>query len=282
MGFGAVVSRSLGAVTRAAFMFLVALAPGFILPPGEAGGALLLICGALFVMVITGLEYGSPAPAMVSFREAPPYNRLRAIVMGLCLILGSAVFRSGTDGSTAVQFVYSLGQVVAHALAFGGGPIQVLMFVLPEGVGGDVTQQTAAAGGLAVLVGLGTLITFVGMLRLKGWPDRDTSFNLWINLPTFAPLAGADLSLRLRRDAIVNAALGILMLALIPIAARLALGVFEPEALVLPQVLVWIVMLWALVPVSLFMRAIALRRIADMIAQQREARDMPDKVFLPV
>jgi hypothetical protein len=46
--------------------------------------------------------------------------------------------------------------------------------------------------------------------------------------------------------------------------------VFTPIALDSPQTMVWTVAAWAFLPASLFMRGIAMGRIAEMIEQRRQ------------
>jgi hypothetical protein len=106
-------------------------------------------------------------------------------------------------------------------------------------------------------------------LRALGWPSRLTSFNVWINLPTFDPTSGGDVVQRLRRDARFNIILGILLPFFIPAAFRLTSLSFQPVSLESPQTLIWLMTAWAFLPASLLMRGVAMGRIAGMIADKR-------------
>ncbi|MFZ1725842.1 MAG: hypothetical protein WAU13_04190, partial [Albidovulum sp.] len=92
---------------------------------------------------------------------------------------------------------------------------------------------------------------------------------VWINLPTFDPTTGGDVVDRLQRDARFNIALGFLLPFLIPAAVKLAALAFVPVTLESPQTLIWTMTAWAFLPASLFMRGIAMGRIAGMIAEKR-------------
>ena len=74
---------------------------------------------------------------------------------------------------------------------------------------------------------------------------------------------------RLDRDARVNIALGFLLPFLIPAVVKAGTSGFEPLTLTSPQTLIWTMAAWAFLPASLFMRGIAMGRIADMIREKR-------------
>ena len=136
------------------------------------------------------------------------------------------------------------------------------------------TAQVAAvrtAAGMAFLVTMVTLIWFVLTMRSGGWPSRRAAFNVWVNLPTFDPTVGADIIRRLDRDARVNVALGFLLPFLIPAVVRIGTSGLDPLMLTAPQTLVWTVAIWAFLPASLFMRGIAMARVAQMIREKRQA-----------
>jgi hypothetical protein len=46
---------------------------------------------------------------------------------------------------------------------------------------------------------------------------------------------------------------------------------FQPLQLTSPQTLIWTMTAWSFLPASLFMRGIAMGRVADMIADRRRA-----------
>ena len=127
------------------------------------------------------------------------------------------------------------------------------------------------AAGMSYLISLLSLAFFIMILRLRNWPMSNGTFNVWINLPTFDPTAGKDVVQRLERDARLNIALGFLLPFLTPAAVKSAAVLFGTVSLQNPQTLIWTVSAWAFLPASLFMRGIAMGRIAQMIAAKRKA-----------
>ena len=67
------LSNFLGAVLRAAIVFLVVAMPSLVLPGTTPEGAELVILLALVLAIFTAIEYSSLYPAMIEFRDAPPF-----------------------------------------------------------------------------------------------------------------------------------------------------------------------------------------------------------------
>ncbi len=125
------------------------------------------------------------------------------------------------------------------------------------------------AAGMSYLISLLSLAVFVVLLKFYSWPARSGAFNVWVNLPTFDPTAGGDVVDRLDRDARINIALGFLLPFLIPAVVQAGTTGFEPLTFTSPQTLIWTMAAWAFLPARLFMRGIAMGRIADMIREKR-------------
>ena len=141
--------------------------------------------------------------------------------------------------------------------------------MLPETADAAHITLVRSAAGLSFLVGLLSLAIFILSLRVYDWPARSGSFNVWINLPTFDPTAGGDVVERLERDARFNIAAGFLLPFLTPIVLRSASDLFGSVSLDHPQSMIWVISAWAFLPASLFMRGIAMGRIAAMIEGKR-------------
>lgn len=268
---GAVIlfSTLTAAAVRAGLMMLLIATPSILLPQGASGGVEIVVLVALFAAALTFAEYASTYPGLVEFRDAPPFNRVRFLSLFLSLFLLSLIMR-GTEGQTTfVLFVQAIGSVVGQGMDFPYSPVRLL--VLTIGAEGGVESLTLiqSAAGMSYLISLVTLGIFVVLTRAHVWPRRNDVFNVWVNLPTFDPTAGGDVVTRLERDARVNVTLGFLLPFLIPLVASQAADVFAPVALASPQTLVWIITLWAFLPASLFMRGIAMARIAEMIRDKR-------------
>jgi hypothetical protein len=134
---------------------------------------------------------------------------------------------------------------------------------------------------MSYLMSLLMLATFWLTVRLGGWPAREGGFNIWVNMPTFDPMAGGDIVERLQRDAQFNLVLGFLLPFIIPAVVKLASDTFDPVSLTDPHTLIWTMSAWAFLPASLLMRGIALLRVARMIAAQRARALGGDKGLQP-
>lgn len=274
---GAVIlfSTFSAAAVRAGLMMLLVATPSILLPQSAADGTEIVVLVALFAATLTFAEYASTYPGLVEFRDAPPFNRVRFLSLFLTLFLLSLIMRGGEDSSTFILLVQAIGSVVGQGMDFAFSPVRLLVLTIGADVGDERLAFVQAAAGMSYLISLVTLGIFVILTRAYLWPRRHEVFNVWVNLPTFDPTAGGDVVARLERDARVNVILGFLLPFLIPVVASLAADVFAPVAMATPQTLVWIITLWAFLPASLFMRGIAMGRIAEMIRDKRRQHRIP-------
>lgn len=258
----------LGAVMRAAIVVLVVATPSLMLPGTTPEGAELAMLLALVLAGFTASEYSSHYPAMIEFRDAPPFNRLRLISLCLMVFALSLVAR-GADGSSLVLLLSVLGLLVGQVLTYSGGPLAAIVQYVPMHTEVLSAFQIKAMAGIAFFIACVVLGIFALMLRMKRWPDPAHAFNVWINLPTFDPTAGADVINRLIRDARVNAILGFVITFILPTVGLMMSDHFDIHVFTSLHGVVWGVALWMFLPLSLFMRALALARIAAMIREQR-------------
>lgn len=254
---------------RAILVIVLIAMPSMLLPGTSADNAQIVTLVALFAGALIIFEYASAYPGLVEFRDAPPFNRIRYASLFVTILLLSLVARgvyAPTETSLAIEAV---GALIGQAIDFPYSPVRLVVLMLPEGT--DIEQITLVrtAAGISYLVSLLTLALFLIVLRIKGWPNRTGTFNVWVNLPTFDPTAGGDVVDRLERDARVNIALGFLLPFVMPAVVKAAGSLFGSVSLDNPQTLIWTVAAWAFLPASLFMRGIAMGRIAHMIAEKR-------------
>ncbi|MEH6776021.1 MAG: hypothetical protein V7668_19010, partial [Cereibacter changlensis] len=152
----------------------------------------------------------------------------------------------------------------------------------PDASEAEIARLRSAAG-LSCLLALLVLTGFVTLLWLSRWPLGGGAFNVWVNLPTFDPTTGGDVILRLRRDARLNVALAFLLPFLIPAVVEFTGDGLDPMTLHSPQTLIWTMTAWSFLPASLFMRGVALARIAEMIREKRRLGVLPPAAdYLPV
>ena len=268
-----------GAGIRALLVIGAILLPMMILPgqPSRIVEATVLV--ALFAGLFTLVEYGAVYPGLVEFRDAPPLNRVRFGVLVLTLASISAALSGGPEASLLIRLVQAVGMLLGQSIDIPYTPVRVIMDMLPEGTTVEQARDVRMAAGLAYLISLVGLTIFSILIRLRSWPTPSGSFNVWVNLPTFDPTAGADVVARLRRDGTVNVFLGLLLPYVSPpvmffVAQGQGIAMLESGIATC-----WIMTLWAFLPASLFLRGIALRRLALIIELKRRrlaAEQAPD------
>ncbi|WP_242500433.1 hypothetical protein [Tropicimonas sp. IMCC6043] len=268
-------SKATSAFTRAILVMVVILLPSLLVPNAGADSSQIVVLVALACGLLTLSEYSTVYPSLVEFRDAPPFNRIRYLSLFLTVFFLSVLARGQYDPSGLTLFIQAIGSLIGQALDFPYSPVRLVILSLPEGATPAQIHAVRSAAGMAYLISLFALTFFYLILRLYNWPSRSGAFNVWINLPTFDPTAGGDVVDRLNRDARVNTALGFLLPFLIPAIGKAAAAIFDDVMLTDAQTMIWMVALWAFLPLSLFMRGIAMSRVADMILEIRRRSTAP-------
>lgn len=268
-GKKAVFSRLPGALLRATLVVLLIVLPTVIL--GIESTQTLQVVGlvAIFAALFTLVEYSAVSPSLVEFRSAPPFNRLRFVSLAFTVLALSFVCR-GSEESTIGQIFQAIGARVGASIDFPFSPVRLILLMLPEDATVAHLTLVRTTAGLSYLISLLSIGFFIILLRLRGWPQHNGAFNVWVNLPTFDPTVGGDVVNRLNRDSQVNLILGFLLPFIVPAAGKLYAILIGPISLADPLTLVWVVTAWAFLPASLLMRGVALSRVAQMIHVQRK------------
>ncbi|PHQ96983.1 MAG: hypothetical protein COB40_06335 [Marinosulfonomonas sp.] len=264
------ISRVSGAIIRAMLVVLLIATPSILLPGVSPDGKQIVALVAIFGAALTIFEYASTYPGLIEFRDAPPFNRIRFFSLFSTVFLLSLISRGTVESTALTQFVQAVGALIAYAIDFPYSPVRLVVLMLPEGTAPEHIALVRITAGMAYLISLVTLAIFMIILRVWRWPTANGSFNVWVNLPTFDPTAGKDVVQRLEMDARFNIALGFLLPFLTPAVVKSASSLFGSVSLENPQTLVWTVSAWAFLPASLFMRGIAMGRVAEMIAAKRK------------
>lgn len=263
-------SRLPGAIARSILVvFLVAL-PTAILSPGSPDNAMLVTLIAIFAGFFTFIEYSAISPSIVEFRQAPPFNRLRFISLFLTILILTLLARDVGTSSPIMRLFEALARQLGEATDFPFSPVRLLVLMLPPDTNAEVLRNIQAAGGVSYMISLTSIAIFVIMLRLKRWPKRYGTFNVWVNLPRFDPTAGGDVVARLNRDSAVNLILGFLLPFLIPAIVKIIVLLGGSIYIDDPQTMVWTVTAWAFLPASMLMRGVALSRVAGLIHRERK------------
>lgn len=265
-------SRITGAFVRGILVMVMIATPSLMLPGVNTDTTQIVALIALFAAGLTFFEYASTYPGLVEFRDAPPFNRVRFLSLLATVVLLSTIVRDQTNPTTLTQFVVALGTQLGTVIDFPYSPVRLVLLLLPEGMPLADVALVRVCAGIAYLVSALTLIFFILSMRIIGWPSRMGTFNVWINLPTFDPTKGGDVVDRLRRDSRYNIALGFVLPFLIPAIMKVASLSFSAVTIDSPHTLVWTMTAWAFLPASLFMRGVAMGRVARMIADKRRAQ----------
>ncbi len=263
------MTRLPGAIVRAFLIVLLIATPALLLPHSTADSIQVTALVAVFAAALTLVEYNAEYPGLVEFRDAPPFNRVRFLSLAVTVYLLTVIARGEVVPTEFSLLVSSIGALIGHSIDFSYSPVRLVVLMMPPDTDPLLIAQVRTAAGLSYLVSLVSLAVFLIVLRLHGWPSRSGAFNVWVNLPTFDPTAGGDVVARLTRDARVNVALGFLLPFAIPAFVKLASDLFDPVSLSNPQTLIWTMTAWAFLPASLFMRGIAMGRVAQMIEEKR-------------
>ena len=268
---GLTISRLAGAATRAVLVMIVIATPTVLLTDVRPDTQQMVALVALFAGALAFVEYKAVYPGLFEFRDAPPFNRIRFLMLFGTVFCLSAIERGRTDPSTMTELIHAVGALIGMSMDFPYSPVRLATLMMA----GDATEAQVGAvrtaAGMSYLISLLSLTVFAIQLRLGSWPRRDRPFNVWVNLPTFDPTSGGDVVARLTRDARVNIALGFLLPFLTPAVVGVSSIGFQPLELISSQTLIWTMTAWAFLPASLFMRGIAMGRVADMIADRRRA-----------
>ncbi len=265
----AVISRIGGSLMRAFFVVLLVATPSVLLPGIGSDGKQMVALVALFAGMLTFAEYNATYPGLIEFRDAPPFNRVRFLILFFTVVTLTVIAKHGIDPTSVNTIVHAIGALISNAMDFPYSPVRLATLMLADDATDAQIEAVRTAAGMAYLISLIGLCIFVVLLKLNRWPTQNGSFNVWINLPTFDPTAGGDVIARIERDARVNIALGFLLPFLTPAVVKLGSVGFEPLLLTSPQTLIWTMTAWAFLPASLFMRGIAMGKIADLIREKR-------------
>ncbi|MEM6609176.1 MAG: hypothetical protein AAF689_11385 [Pseudomonadota bacterium] len=279
------ISQVAGAAVRALVVVVVIATPSLLIPGTHPETTQIVTLIALFAAGLIYSEYAGTYPGLIEFRDATPFNRVRIISVFVTLFLLSVVVSGGATSSTLTLVVNAAGFVVGKALEFPYSPVTLVLDNLGDDATMAIRVRVQIMAGIAALVGLVTLSIFAILIRMNHWPSRDQAFNVWINLPTFDPTTGGDVVARLTRDSRINIALGFALPFLLPMVFWVGTRHLGVSILHHPQSLVWTVMIWFFLPTSLFMRGMAMARIADMIEARRRrltAGLTPEDGYQPV
>lgn len=276
-GDRAVFSRLTGAALRAVSVICLIATPSISLQGTSVDTAQIVVLVSIVAGIFVFAEYKAASPSLIEFRDAPPFNRVRFLGLFATIFALTMIAKGATDPTPITILFQSVGNTLAQVTDFPYSPVRLVVLMLPTEASPLLIEKVRTAAGLSYLTSLLSLAVFVVALRLNNWPNQRGGFNVWVNLPTFDPTAGGDIVERMERDGQLNLILGFLLPFLIPATVKLASDVFNPISLQDTHTLIWTMTAWAFIPASLIMRGIAMLRVAQMIAAQRERAYLQNK-----
>lgn len=263
-------SRFLGAVFRAVMVIVLISIPSYLLSQ-TVDSALLTSFASVCCGVLVFAEYNARAPSLVEFRDAGPVNRIRYMTALSVVFILAMSQRNSIDATTLSQLSHFITLKVGALADFPYSPVRLFQLALSADSSDAARQVVTQMAGLAYVVSIIGIIVMAIVLYLSGWPTNGRSFNLWVNLPTFEPVANGDSMDRLSRDATMSMVAGFLMPFAMPAVAHLLGALDGPVDAMSPSAAVWLVSIWAFLPASLFMRGIAIVFVVRSIAAQRQS-----------
>ncbi len=275
------ISRLAGALVRAVLVILLIATPSLLLPGVTSDVTQIVALVSIFAAALTIFEYASTYPGLVEFRDAPPFNRLRFASLFLTVFLISLVVRGEADTSTLTQMAARVGTGIGEVIDFPYSPVRQIVLLTSGNTSFEHIERVRTAAGISYVVSMFSVLVFYYFIRVRDWPTRSGPFNVWINLPTFDPTTGGDVVTRLERDARVNVGLGFLLPFLLPAVLKATESIFGSVSLDNPQTMIWILASWAFLPASLFMRGLAMGRIAELVERKRRSHARAAKRLQP-
>ncbi len=250
-------------------MVLLVSTPALLLPMLSSDTTQIVVLIAIFAAALTFFEYASDYPGLVEFRDAPPFNRIRFMGLYFTVLMLSVVVRGQTVDSVSTHFAQAVGSLIGQSIDIPYSPVRLITLILPETARARDVELLRTTSGMAYLISLVSLAIFIIQLRITNWPRTGGKFNVWVNLPMFDPTTGGDVVERLERDSRFNVALGFILPFLTPLIVKFASSFIGPISVINDMTVIWTITAWAFLPTSLFMRGIAMQRVADMIKEQR-------------
>ncbi len=254
-------------------MVLLIITPALMVPGTGPDTTQIVALFALLAGIMVVFEYASTYPGLIEFRDAPPFNRIRFFSLFATVILLSLVVRGADTTSDLTRLVQLIGARIGEAIDFPYSPVNLVVLMLPADAPDHMVDLLRSAAGVSYLISLISLASFLFILKIRNWPNARGAFNVWVNMPTFDPTAGGDVVYRLERDALINIALGFLLPFLTPALVKATSTLFGSISITNEHTMIWTLAAWAFLPASLFMRGIAMGRIASMIKAERSRRE---------
>lgn len=261
------LTRLAGASVRAALVAAMIVLPVIVLPELSPNSADLAILAAAIAAAFVIFEYGFTTPSLIEFRFAAPYNRFRFAILAL-LLTGIAFAFSEPVSSTGTSLAVSgFAKTSAQIWDFTGSPL-TFFEGLTANMGATSQRLVTNAAALALSLTAITLVVSSVVIWNFSWPLHAENFNLWINMPNFDVAVDEETQDTLRQSGLVSLIIGFTLPYLIPEAAFAFVGPLHPINSGNSLLLLWMIVIWCFVPAVSILRAVALYKVANLLAAQ--------------
>jgi|GEM_PF-3373010 len=261
------VFRTVGAAVRALIVAFIIIIPSALVSAGASQAQMFTFTFALVASAVVFVEYLVEVPAVLEFRFASPYNRLRILLIAsLALVLSQGLVNNIFGGNVGFMPVSAIiseqmmsnwpspAAVLSDAFAFSKVSLNALVIRLAA---------------FAFCMALFFTLVFGAYIWLGAWPLSKRGFNLWPNMPSFTARAGQKASKKIVQVAILSLTLAITLPYIIPYFVAYggkALGInYEDNFLMI----YWVLLLWAVIPAMALFRAISLMKLAFLAENMR-------------
>ena len=258
------MKQLIGAIIRALILSVVIVAPSIIIPdiPNVTRELSFIIAGIIAAFAL--FEYASKSPGFVDFRFAAPYNRFRVGVLAALAVGISLIMRATVKGNADIL---SMADWTIPFTITPNSPVDFVLTKIADFETVTSVETFTRVFSSAFFISICLTVLMSALLWIFKWPFGRTQFNLWANLPTFAPAEVSLTGRRLRRDGWLNIILSLGLFYAIPFSFPIIQTRLGPDLFGDMHSLTWIVTVWAFLPALLFIRGTSLIKISRILSR---------------
>lgn len=262
------IYRTVGAALRALIIALVVIIPSALVSAGASQAQMFTFTFAILASAVVFVEYLVEAPAVLEFRFASPYNRLRILLVAcLALVLSHGLINQFLSGNSGILPISAT--IIENFMVAWSSPAHLLSeaFDLSQSPLQGIVSRLAAFGSAMALF---FSLVFGAFIWLGAWPLSKRGFNMWPNMPSFTARAGQKASTKIVQIAILSLTLAVTLPYIIPYFVSYghqALGINYDDNYLM---IYWVLLLWCSIPAMALFRAISLMKLAFLAENIRK------------
>jgi len=262
------ITRFVGALIRAIVMAFIIIVPSALVSAGASQAQMFTLTFAVLASSVIFVEYIVQAPAVIEFRFASPYNRLRFLMLAtMAIVLSQGLTNAVLSGNSGVLPI--IGGLLERMMSGWASP--ALHMVEALGLSGtSANELVLRIASFSICMAFFFTIVFGAYIWLGAWPLSKVGFNLWPNMPSFTARAGQKASTKILQVSILSFTLALTLPYLIPYFVRYGgsnLGInFEDDYLTI----YWVLFLWSMMPAMALFRSISLLKLAFLAENIRK------------